>query len=749
VNLRNGTRLGPYEIEAPIGAGGMGEVYRARDTRLDRTVAVKVLTSEFAQNAKLKLRFQREARAISALNHPHICTLYDVGDSYLVMEYCEGKTLAQRIDVGPIAVEEIVRFASQIAGALDTAHRVGITHRDLKPSNIMLTGNGVKLLDFGLAKRLSESSESAATEDMLSEVGSLIGTVQYMAPEVLRGQPADARSDIFAFGLILYEMLAGRRAFDGTSKAIVIAAILEREPAPVTELNPQTPPALDLLIRGCLEKDPEERIQTANDVGRQLRAISEGGDVAASTRVRFSSEPIAAAIRSIVVLPFENLSTPDDEQLVAGIHDGVIGELSQISALRLISRTSANHYKNTDKTIPDIARELNIEAAIEGSVVRTGTDVRLQIRLVRAKPEERQVWSKTYEDGIAGVLGLQKQIVQAIASASNVALTSEEVARLRRRRPVRPETFEAYAKGMFHIRRMTPDDVQKGLAHLKQAIENDPTDPFAYGGLAVAYSIIGHGPTPRPEMFALSKAAAQKAIQLDDGLAEAHAALAATALYDDWDWAAADRKFQRTLELNPNFAHAHRDNAWFLLLKDRTDDGIAEMKRAKELDPLAAIYTGELGWLYWSAGRLDEAIREARMAVELEPNNGMISYFAAQCLAERGLHDEAIATAERAVACAPIWKFALAYAYAKAGRTSDAEKVAAEASSAQPFAIYGWGLAEAYAAMGHIDDAIRWVEYGIETRFSWMPWIPFNPALSLLRGDPRFEAIVRDFKLPR
>lgn len=783
MNLKNGTRLGPYEIVAPIGAGGMGEVYRGRDTRLGRTVAIKILPSEFSHDARLKIRFAREAKAISALNHPHICTLYDVGDSYLVMEYCEGQTLAQRVADGPLPLGEALQYGIEIADALDNAHGQGIIHRDLKPSNIMLSSGGVKLLDFGLAKQEQLfSSDTSSTAELLTEEGSIIGTIQYIAPEVLRGQAADARGDIFALGLILYEMLAGKRAFDGSSKATVIAAILEREPTPVMELNANTPPALDLLIRACLEKNPEERIQTANDVRLQLRFISEGSRLPLSPRARLYASTsgahpprrrtaavalavlvaiagagwwawrehgvaAVAPIRSLVVLPFENMSKPDDEYLVTGMHDGVIGQLSQISAWRLISRTSANHYKKTTKSIPEIARELNIDAVVEGSVLRAGNDLRLQVTLFRARPEERQIWSNTYERGLQSVLAIQKDVARAIASASSVALTRAEMARLSRPRQVKPETYEAYTKGMFHIRKLKPEDVKKGLEYLTKAAASDPNDPFVHAGLALAYSIIGHGPSPTPDAFILAKAAGLKAVALDETLPEAHAALGAIAMYDDWDWAATEHEFHRALELNPNFAHARRDYAWFLALRGQKAEAIAEMKRAIEIDPLSALYTSELAWLYMGVGRIDDAVKSARDAVDLDPGNQFVQYTRVLVCGIKGLHDEAIAAAKQAAAINPRWKFVLALAYAKAGRGGEARAFAAEAAR-NPLPVTPFVLAQTYAALEQKNDALSWLEKGMQSRFSWMPWIKFDPAFSPLRGEPRFEAMVRQLKLP-
>jgi TolB-like protein/tetratricopeptide (TPR) repeat protein len=782
VNLKSGTRLGPYEIVSPIGAGGMGEVYRARDTRLGRAVAVKVLSRELAGDARLKSRFDREARTISALNHPHICALYDVGDSYLVMEYCEGETLARRIARGPVPLDETLQYGLQIADALDKAHRQRIVHRDLKPSNIMLTGDGVKLLDFGLARQDLEPSDESTTVEMLTEKGLIVGTVQYMAPEVLLGKRADSRSDLFALGLILYEMATGKRPFDGSSKPAVIGAILEREPAPLSELNPDAPPALDRLVRACLKKNPEERIPSADDVRLELRALSEGrpgslrvlpGGLPAARARRSWSRPAAVfaaaaliaiavvvgwgwwrrhaaaapRIESVVVLPFESVSKTADDYLVEGMHDGVIGELSQLAELRVISRTSAMHYKDANKTVPEIARELDVDGIVEGSVRRSGQDLHVQVSLLRARPQERQVWSRAYDRAMGGATALQTDIARGIALASKVVLTGDERARLARARGPTTEGYEAYLKGMYYVRMQTPDGARKGLEYLQEAVSRDPSDPSAHAGLALAYAILGHSPSPPPQVEDRARAEAEKAIELDGTLAEGHAALGAIAMFLDWDWPTAGRELRRALQLNPNSAETHRDYAWFLELGGPNPASIEEMKRATELDPLTTLYRADLADLYYRAGRIDDAMREARATVELDPNDPLARFAVALTCSEGGRYEEAIAAGRRAASLSPVFGFALAYAYAKAGRRDEAE-IAAQQAARSPAPITTWGLAYTYAALGDKDEALRWIERGVKARFGFLLWMKGTPGFAILQGDPRFEAIVKRLNLP-
>ncbi len=763
MTLQKGTLLGPYEIGAPIGAGGMGEVYRARDTRLGRTVAVKILPAEYAQDAKFRVRFEREAKAISALNHPHICTLYDVGDSFLVMEYCEGTTLAARTAAGPLPLAETLEYGMQIADALANAHRGGIVHRDLKPGNIMLTPSGVKLLDFGLAKKEPAMGSIESTVERLTEDGRIVGTIQYMAPEVLGGREASAASDVFALGLVLYEMATGRAAFGGASRAGVIAAILEREPVAITEIAPKTPPALERLIGECLAKDPNARTLTAEDVGRRLRWIREhpgrprlrkvalaAGAVAAaallaiggrSAWTRFQAAAVPS-IESLAVLPLENLSGPDQEYFAAGMHDAMIGQLAQIRALRLISRTSAMHYKDTTKSVPEIARELNVDAIVEGSVIRLGDAVRIQVRLIRAHPEERQIWAHTFDRDFKNVLALQSDVARAIAETIEVRLTPQETTRLAGTRAVNPATYDTYLKAMYYVNKLDPEDVEKGIAYLNEAMREDPRDPFAYAALALAYATGAHGPMPAGEAFDRAKTLASTALQLDDTSAEAHLALGMVHAYYEFDWPGAEREFRRTLELNPNLALAHRGYGFHRQLEGNADEGIAELTRAKELDPLSPLYRAELGWHYWCAGNLRKAYEEGRSAVEIDPDFRMGQGFLSASAADLGRHEEAIAAANKG------FKYSLAYAYARAGRKDEARALAAQLAQ-NPRPIYGWGLAEVYVALGDNEEALRWLEYGVKERFSWMPWIRRNPALEPLRGNPEFERLADSMNAPR
>ena len=618
---------GPYRVEGPLGAGGMGEVFRGTDTRLNRQVAIKVLPSSVALDQQMRARFAREAKAVAALTHPHICTLYDVGRhdevDFLVMEYLEGDTLAARLADGPLSLDLALTHANEIAGALDHAHRHGVIHRDLKPANIMLTASGAKLLDFGLAKfrpaadvgaaepdetrasttvhtpgnRVSESSEH--DDAHLTHGGTVLGTVRYMAPEQICGGEVDARSDLFSFGAVLYEMLTGKRAFDGDSATAVRLAILEREPPPVSSLQPLVPPAVDEIVRRCLAKDPDERWQTAGDVLAELKRVSESSTlprprtgavwkgvaailITAITGLavwlltggfeRWSTAPLAGEIRSIAVLPFEDLSgDPEQEYFADGMTEQLIAELAKIGGLRTISRTSVMQYKTARKAVPTIARELGVDAIIEGSVVRAGDTARITAKLIRGTSGEI-IWAESYERDLREVLALQRELARTIISKVDITLTPQDQARLASARPVNPEVHLQVLLGRYHVAKATEDGVRKAIQYFGTAIAGDPASAMAHAGLAEAYAALsGFYVHPR-EVMPKAKQAAETALRLDESVADAHAVLGFIHLVYDWNGPAAEKELLRALDLNPTLASARLHYAAYLASQARHDE---------------------------------------------------------------------------------------------------------------------------------------------------------------------------------
>ncbi len=776
-----GQRLGHYRIVEKIGEGGMGVVYRAHDESLDRDVALKVLPASSFSDPAARARLLREARTASQLNHPNICTIHEVGEAegqgYIAMEFVEGQPLSARLAAGPLPVEHVLRYGLQLAEALGHAHERGVLHRDLKSANVVITAEGrAKVLDFGLAKRLSENELDEATRSQasLTAPGTLVGTLAYMSPEQLCGQPADARSDIWALGVVLYEMAAGARPFQGQTGFELSSAILNQAPRP---LPSQVPTELRVVIERCLEKEPGRRYQRAGEVRAVLEAIQAGAvspwvawrytlarrrwlalaatlvvlaAVLAGLNVGGLRERLwggAPRVQSLAVLPFENLSgDPDQGYLAEGIHEALITDLAKLSGLRrVIARSSAVRYQKTEKPLAQVGRELGVDAVITGSVLRSGNRVRVTAHLINAGTEEH-LWSDSYQRELRDVLSLQNEIVAAITRKTQLQLTPQEQARLASARTVNPEAYEAYLKGKFYLNKFTPEGFQKGLAYLQQAIEKDPANPLPYAGMALGYSLIGH--EAMPDAFTKAKAAASKALELGETLAETEEALGEIKLYSDWDWAGAEQAFQSALALNPSLPDAHAHYSWYLQLAGRRDDAYAEMKRAMEVDPLTPLWSAWLGWQYWEAGQHEAAIAAARKSLELNPDFPWGLYVLGAAYAQKGMLEEAIAAHRKAAAASPAVKWGLGHTYALAGRRDEARTIAAELKK-KPTPMNAWGLAEIYAALGEKDEAFRWLEAGFKLRFSWMPWIEKEPAFAPLRDDPRFQELVRRMNLPK
>jgi serine/threonine protein kinase/tetratricopeptide (TPR) repeat protein len=791
MSLGSGTCLGPYEITVPLGAGGMGEVYRARDTRLGRDVAIKVLPAEFASDPERLKRFEREAKATAALSHPNILDVHDVGTHegtpYLVEELLEGESLKARIGRGAIPVVEAVGIAAQVAHGLAAAHGKNIVHRDLKPENVFLTAEGtVKILDFGLAK-LVESVPPGEADTLThaptgaTEAGRVLGTVAYMAPEQARGMPVDQRADVFAFGVVLYEMLSGQRPFRGATATDTLAAIIKDEPAP---LPATVPPQLAAVVERCLAKEPAHRYQRGGEVEAALEAVRSEGPISLSVSLKHSirrrpwlvaANVVAALlvltlvldaggvrkrllgtaatgrIDSLAVLPLENLSgDPEQEYLAAGMHDALITNLGQVAGLkRVIARGSVLRFKGTSEPPKEIARELGVSGLITGAVLRSGDRVRVTAQLIDPATQA-QVWAHSYEASLRDVLSLENDIVTAITREIKVALTPQEKTRLATARPVNPEAFEAYLKAMFYLYKKTPEAYAKGMALLEGAIQKNPTAPLPYAGLALAYPILYHGPAgtvPPNEGFPKARAAALKALELDDSLAQAHLALATIKIYHDWDWAGAESEFKRALELNPNLPEAHAHYCWYLSLFGRNDEAITEGKRAVELDPLTPVFTAWVGWLYWDLQDYDRAIEWAHKALELDPNDTDGLYVLAGALGGKQMFEQAIETGKKLAAVNPDWKFGLAEAYATAERRDDALNLVAEMEREDypRFAIFLYGIQQ---VLGNKEETFRALDAAFQYHHIFLPWFFYDDSWFPWRSDPRWQEYRRRFKFP-
>jgi len=795
MTLSAGTRLGPYEILSPLGAGGMGEVYLAKDTRLGREVAIKVLPASFSADPDRLRRFEQEARAASALNHPNIVTLHDVGQHdgvpYVVQELLEGETLRERMGGVAVPVRRVIDYGVQIANGLAAAHEKGIVHRDLKPENLFVTKDErVKILDFGLAKLTQPEAgggggTKAPTLAGETEPGVVMGTIGYMSPEQIRGEAVDHRSDIFSFGAVLYEMLSSRRAFQGTSAADMMSAILKEEPPELSQTNRSISLSLERIVRHCLEKSPQARFHAARDVAfaleevsgssapapsavdapasrrRALRLAAVGAALAAllalvlmsvrGVRERFLHGAAAGPIQSIAVLPLENFSKdPEQEYFADGMTEELITDLAQIRSLRVISRTSVMAYKGTKKQVPEIGRELNVDAVLEGSVQRSGQRVRITAQLVGARTDQH-IWAKSYERDLKDVLSLQSEVAEAVAREVQAAVTPQEQARLASARPVDPQVHELYLRGRQHVNMGVEKELREGIRLFEQALAKDPHDARSWAGLADAWTGLSDFYLPPHEAMPKAKEAAERALQLDDSLAEAHTSLGGVLMSYDWKWAEAEREFRRALELNPGYSPAHDLYGTFLALMGRKSEWPKESRLAIELDPLSPVVHNDMGWNAMLSRQPDEAIRPLRRAIEIEPSFGLPGACLAISLAQKGMTSEALAEAGRAsqVDDSPLVLATSGGAIALAGDRVRARQVLErldEITKTRWVCPYEVGVIHVH--LGEKDEAFRLLEKGFESRSVCMPLLKVDPRLDPIRSDPRYADLVRRMAFP-
>jgi len=779
-----GKQVSHYRVLEKLGGGGMGVVYKAEDTRLGGAVALKFLPTEFARDPQAVERFQREARAVSALNHPHICTLYDIGEHegqpFLAMELLEGQTLKHRLEGRSLKAEEIIKLGAQVAEALEAAHAKGIIHRDLKPANIFVTTHGqAKLLDFGVAKLMHPLGE-AATAETLTETGSAPGTLPYMAPEQLRGEAVDARTDLYALGCVLYEMTTGQRPCPETHGPRLIDAILHEPPIPPSRLNPKVGPGLEGIILKALDKDPERRYQAARELRVDLERLTLSTTAVAAAAVArplvrrtllaagLAVAALAALVglnvggvrdrlagllqpprvESIAVLPLANLSGDVGQEYFAdGMTEELITHLAQIRALRVTSRTSVMPYKETKKPLGVIARELKVSWVVEGSVRRAGDRVRVTAQLIDARTDQH-LWADNFERDLKDVLTLQSEIARAIARQVDVRLSPQEQARLAQARPVNPAAHEAYLRGL------TADDLGKAMGYFQQAIQLDPNYAPAHAGQADLYYFFGlFGIMPPPQAFSQMRAAAEKALALDETLANAHGALALVKLHYDWDWAGAEREFKRALELNPSQADVRHAYAHFLMVMNRRQEWVAESQWAVDLDPFEPGLLTCLAWHHLYAGQYDQAVAQSQKVLRAEPDYWWAIINLAWAYEQKGMYPEAIAQFERSFTQWPGSSLALAslaHSYARAGRKQEALKALAQLQAqAKKGFVPAYDLATVYAGLGDTDQAFAWLDKAFEERDAFLVHVRWDPKFDNLHADPRFKELIRRIGLPQ
>jgi serine/threonine protein kinase/Tfp pilus assembly protein PilF len=797
--IPSGTKLGPYEVVALIGAGGMGEVYEARDTKLERNVAIKVLRDAFAQDADRLSRFQREAKMLAALNHPNIATIYGLeqssGTSYLVMELVLGETLAERVQRDRVVpVEEALAIAKQIAEAVEAAHEKGIIHRDLKPPNVKLTPEGkVKVLDFGLAKAFASDggldlSNAPTLTAMGTEEGRILGTPAYMSPEQARGKSVDKRTDVWAFGCVLYILLTGRQAFTGDTLSDMIVSILEREPD-WQALPASTPAKIRDLLRRCLQKDPQRRLRDLGDArieieeallppataeARTKRDTDSGRVAVRSMASVTSSNPwwrsrtalwiavvallvlLAAAgliyrpaehgetIDSIAVLPFVNVSGDQNtEYLSDGITESLINNLSQLPNLKIKSRDSVFHYKGKETDPEEVARQLGVRAIFKGRLTQRGDTLAISAELIDARNDDH-LWGQQYNRKLADIFALQDEIAREITNTLRLRLTAQDEKRLAKRYTENVEAYQDYLEGRYQWDKKTEEGFKKGVEYFQQAIAKDPTYALAYAGLADCYTgLAGFGFVPAKEGYPKALEEALKALEIDDKLAEAHASLAFIKSNYDWDWSGAEQEFKRAIELNPGSATAHHFYGLALAyMGGRFEEAIDESKRAVELDPLSLIINADLGHVFYEARKYELAIEQERKTLEMDPNFNPAQHWLGLAYLQKSMDKEGIAEFEKEF---PF----LGYAYAVAGRRAEAQQVLDKLNelSKQKY-VPAVSMARIYVGLGEKDKAFEWLEKAyLDGSIGGGTGIAVDPIFDPLRSDPRFMDILRRMNL--
>jgi serine/threonine protein kinase/tetratricopeptide (TPR) repeat protein len=735
----------------------MGEVYRARDTKLERDVAIKVLPKSVAADPDALARFEREAKAVAALSHPNILSIFDFGTydgiSCAVMELLEGETLRSRLDAGPIPQREALDLALQGARGLSAAHQKGIVHRDLKPENLFVTRDGhLKILDFGLARRSGEVERadvtSAATATRHTQPGTVMGTVGYMSPEQVRGEVADARSDLFSLGAVLFEMLAGRRAFRRDTAAETLTAILREDLPEISGSGSRIPPALAAVVRGCLEKDPGRRLPSAEALVLRLREVIESSRPSGATRARRKN-----AIDSVAVLPFVNAGgDAEQDYLSDGITERLIDTLSQLPKLRVMARSTVFRFKSRDTDPLAAGRALDVRAVLTGRLARTGETVRVQAELVDVSTGFR-LWGAQVDRTTRDLLEVEDVLAREICEHLRFKLNAPEKKRVARHHTKDAEAYQAYLKGRYFWNKWTPDGMRAAIVFYEKAIERDPSYAGAWCGIADAWGVLGNiKAVPPAEAFPRAKTAALRALELDPGLAEAHASLGFLRRFFDWEWSSAEREFREAVRLNPGYATGRRWYGQFLSGMGRHEEAISEVRHALDLDPLSVIIHTALGDVLFYARRYDDAIAVYRKALELDPDFQAGHSDLARALEHSGRVGDAIRSYERAVALAggsmadPT--VGLANASAAAGRRDEALAVLEELKRRRDRQyVSAWGLASIYARLGESGAALEWLECAYNEHDSTLVWLKVHPRFDALRSEPRFMALIRKMGL--
>ena len=792
-----GQTISHYRILEKLGQGGMGVVYLAEDSRLGRTVALKFLSEELSRDPRAVERFQREARAASALNHPHICAVYDVGEHagqhFMAMELLEGTSLHQLITGVALPTDRVLDLGIELVDALEAAHAKGIIHRDIKPANIFVTDRGrAKLLDFGLARPPLDRQAITAgpTQEPLTDPGAVMGTLAYMSPEQIRGEELDARTDLFSLGAVLYEMTTGRQAFAGSTPGTIHEAILNRIPIPVGRVNPESPSRLEEVINKALEKDRKLRYQHASELRADLQRLKRDSD-SGSLASRREEAPLAGtsgwrrkwpliaggaiavvallaagmqfsrlgsakgeAINSVAVLPFVNSSgDADGDYLSDGITESLIANLSQVRSLRVTARSTVFRYKGKETDPQKIGQDLRVGAVLSGRLMQRDGMLVVRTELMDVA-NGTQLWGGQYNRKVADVFALQDELSKEISDRLRLRLTSDEKQRLTKRYTENAEAYQLYLKGLFYWNKLSPDAVTKSVDYFNRAVEADPAYALAYAGLATSHNLMSFlNVVPPRSAMPKAKAAAARALEIDSSLAEAHLALAYASFTYDWDWLAAVSHFDRAIALNREAVLSHSYYAFYLTVGGRFEEAIGAARRMVERDPVSASLSHVLAVQLVLSRHFDEAIEECRRTIELDPTFAVAYDVLGGTLAAKGLFSEALPQMEKAVALtrgAAIPTANLGYVRARLGQRDEARQILQQlAESAKERYTPALAFAVVHVGLGEKDQALSWLEKAYEERFNRLAYLRREPVWDPLRADPRFTDLLRRINLPQ
>ncbi|HSQ21130.1 MAG TPA: protein kinase [Blastocatellia bacterium] len=752
-----------YRIIKLLGVGGMGEVYLAEDTRLGRQVALKFLPHSYQYDSERRTRLLKEARAASALRSHNIAAIYDIGEHdgamFIAMEYVEGEVLSQRIDRGTLPISDVIDIAIQIADALEEAHILGIIHRDVKSSNLIVTERGlVKMLDFGLVKMIQtdssiDSADSTAAVGGQTAVGVVLGTVSYMSPEQALGRDLDQRTDLFSFGIVMYEMLTGRLPFEGASPTEIVDSIIHKEATAIARFNYDVPPELERIVRKCLEKDREQRYGSAREVSIDLRNLRREGDANAAPNLARSQNSqerrgrSRKAIDSLAILPLMNAGEdPETEYLADGITESIINNLSRLPKLRVMARSTVFRYKGKPVDPQRVGQELGVRATLAGRVLQRGNLLIIRAELVDAH-DGSHLWGEQYSRKLSDIFTIEEEISREISDKLRFRLSGAQKKQLTKRYTENTHAYQLYLKGRFYWNKRTQDGLTRGIEYFQKAIKRDQRYALAYSGLADSYNILASYSALSPkEAFPKAKEAATRALELDDKLAEAHASLAFVKFGYDWDWVEADRGFKRAIQLNPGYSSAHNFYAVILPALGRFNEAFAQIKSAQDLDPLSLPINTNLGWILYLARRYEESIQQYLKTIELDDGFALAHRRLAQTYQQSQRYSEADAEFRKALALSGEdveLLSARGHFYATVGENDKADQVLRQLEGfARSRYVPAYLVARIHVGCGNFDRGFELLEQAREERYGYLAYLKVEPMWDDIRGDPRFEELV-------